>query len=631
MARKKQNIEELKAKAEGGDPIAQNELGLLYAKGDGIEKDLFKAKKLFYKSAIQGCADAQFHLGWCYESGKGTEPKPKEAFKWYQKASNQEHAIAQYFLSQCYNRGIGTKSDNGKWIEYLRKSAENGYGYAQLLLGRNCFNGYSSCLNKNEAYHWFNLSSKKGYEESRFYIGRCLIEGIGVNQNVDRGIKFLSDLATKGHSQSAIYLGYLYEKDGYVKADRKQMEKWYMHDYELGQSWGMTNLGKCYEKGILYDINIEKAVECYKLAADRKNYQAMGNLTRLYKHGKFSLKDSTYVIKLLNEMHQMCPDPDTAFEIGEYYFYGLGVEINYNKAFYWFSHGVPESSYMLAICYRFGYGTVVSETKSYELMHEAANYGDIHALKELTEYYIYGIGTAQDYKEAYIVANICHAQDHKLINDDVLKELKSHLSVKDIDDAENQAYDKYKNFEPYSPGYNLNKVIREKELPDAISDDTLFHEIEPFDVAIDETAGKGKLPKKPKTKEDHIAEFKAWNVTDFSNLNVVYNLTKNYLKFTYDGKSKSVTTIGSTSVFSVRFIAMIEAYYRLLNKELDVERFGHSIGDLCGSKCTNDDLKNYVNDEMRKVFGIASGVQVFQFKGDKPHKFFTTRMKIEVI
>ncbi len=88
-------IEELRAKAESGDAIAQYNLGWMFANGRGIAQDDAEAVKWFRKAAEQGYASAQSNLGVMYEQGRGVEQDYAEAVKWYRKAAEQGDAIAQ--------------------------------------------------------------------------------------------------------------------------------------------------------------------------------------------------------------------------------------------------------------------------------------------------------------------------------------------------------------------------------------------------------------------------------------------------------------------------------------------------------------------------------------------------------
>lgn len=66
-----QLLQELRARAEYGDAGAQFNLGLVYAKGDGVRQDDVKAARWFRKAAVQGTPDAQFYLGARHERGDG--------------------------------------------------------------------------------------------------------------------------------------------------------------------------------------------------------------------------------------------------------------------------------------------------------------------------------------------------------------------------------------------------------------------------------------------------------------------------------------------------------------------------------------------------------------------------------
>ena len=85
-------ISYLKA-AEGGNSMAQNNLAIMYAAGEGVDRDQAQATKWFARSAAQGDAAAQFHLGdRCFRASLKL-PKLEadealiEAFKWLHLAS----------------------------------------------------------------------------------------------------------------------------------------------------------------------------------------------------------------------------------------------------------------------------------------------------------------------------------------------------------------------------------------------------------------------------------------------------------------------------------------------------------------------------------------------------------------
>ena len=88
----------LRTKAEQGDKDAQLKLGVMYAEGEIVSKDIVEAVKWFRKAAEQGDADAQFKLGSVYYAGEGVPKDPVEAVKWLREAAEQGDAGAHSSL-----------------------------------------------------------------------------------------------------------------------------------------------------------------------------------------------------------------------------------------------------------------------------------------------------------------------------------------------------------------------------------------------------------------------------------------------------------------------------------------------------------------------------------------------------
>ena len=75
----KLTTKELEVLAEQGDSCSQNDIGICYLNGYGVEKDLQKAVKWLTKSVKQGFASAQYNLARCYMDGEGVEQDMKKA------------------------------------------------------------------------------------------------------------------------------------------------------------------------------------------------------------------------------------------------------------------------------------------------------------------------------------------------------------------------------------------------------------------------------------------------------------------------------------------------------------------------------------------------------------------------
>lgn len=97
--------------ADRGQTLAEYIIGLMYANGQGVPQDYAEAMKWHLKAAKQGEAKAQFSVGLMYFKGLGTKQNLAEAFKWYRRAADQGDPIAQYNLAAMYAKGEAVERD----------------------------------------------------------------------------------------------------------------------------------------------------------------------------------------------------------------------------------------------------------------------------------------------------------------------------------------------------------------------------------------------------------------------------------------------------------------------------------------------------------------------------------------
>ncbi len=114
------------------DAEEQFNKGYKYAK----RKNYSQAVKWYRKAADQGHAGAQNNLGLCYEGGIGVEQDLEKAVEWYTKAAEQGEKYAQCNLGLCYENGEGVEQDCMKAAKWYIMSAEQGHKRAKKALER---------------------------------------------------------------------------------------------------------------------------------------------------------------------------------------------------------------------------------------------------------------------------------------------------------------------------------------------------------------------------------------------------------------------------------------------------------------------------------------------------------------
>jgi hypothetical protein len=99
------------SRAEAGDSIAQYEMALRYADGEGVPQNYQSAMAWFAKAAANGNDDARWKLGLGYIKGIGVPHDERKAAVWFKRAANHGDIRAQSALSDLYLNGRGVPRD----------------------------------------------------------------------------------------------------------------------------------------------------------------------------------------------------------------------------------------------------------------------------------------------------------------------------------------------------------------------------------------------------------------------------------------------------------------------------------------------------------------------------------------
>ena len=78
-----QSIAELQKLASAGDPQSQFRLGIQYALGQDVPRDMPQALFWYRKAADQGNGEAQYNLAVAYHNGLGVSRDEAESVRWY--------------------------------------------------------------------------------------------------------------------------------------------------------------------------------------------------------------------------------------------------------------------------------------------------------------------------------------------------------------------------------------------------------------------------------------------------------------------------------------------------------------------------------------------------------------------
>lgn len=108
--------------ARDGNPQACYHLGMLYLKGQEVERSVFEAMRWLHCGAEKGHVESQFSLARLYADGNAVE----EALRWYREAARNGHRRAQNNLGRLYAMGLGVHKDYVEAYRWWLLSADQG-------------------------------------------------------------------------------------------------------------------------------------------------------------------------------------------------------------------------------------------------------------------------------------------------------------------------------------------------------------------------------------------------------------------------------------------------------------------------------------------------------------------------
>jgi TPR repeat protein len=182
---------EWKAAAEAGQAEAQFDLGVLYAQGLGVQRDLTAAERWYRKSAEQGNAEAEFALGQMYSRGWGVPRDEADAMRWMQMANSPESDGPPTDWSLV--EGYGMQQDQKQAAYWYELAAQKGHAEAQFNLGRLYATGKGGIPHDEEqALRWVRAAASQGYPPAQARLGARYAEGLGIAQDSKRAFFWLT-------------------------------------------------------------------------------------------------------------------------------------------------------------------------------------------------------------------------------------------------------------------------------------------------------------------------------------------------------------------------------------------------------------------------------------------------------
>lgn len=403
VAKSQDEIISTRSKAEQGDAEAQQSLGWMYYKGQGVTQNYAEALKWYKLSANQGFARAQLSLGVMYTLGLGVPLNNEEALKWYNLAANQGLAPAQSLLGSMYADGLGVAQNYAEAVKWYRLAAIQGYDDAQNDLGLKYENGQGVEQNEFEAVKWYKLAADQGNAHAQYNLARAYSYGKGVTQNDTDAFTWYLLSAKQGDADAQASVGWRYSTGKGCAQNYNEAVKWYQLAADQGNAFSQNSLGVMYEYGTGVVQNYKEAVKWYRLSAEQGNALAQTHLARAYSNGNGVVEDYSVSLK----WYRLAADQgnrDAMYAIGWIFYSGNGVAQSNSEALKWFllaaNQGNADAQNALGVMYENGIAVSQSYTVAVKWYRLAANQGDALGEYHLGLMYENGKGLTKDFTEA---------------------------------------------------------------------------------------------------------------------------------------------------------------------------------------------------------------------------------------
>ncbi|KAI9337956.1 hypothetical protein BDR26DRAFT_863349 [Obelidium mucronatum] len=271
--------------AEAGLVEGQTNLALAYCHGwAGGYRDRTEAAHWFWAAAVTGNdAKCAFELGHLIERGNGVQRDPFKAFGWFLCAAEGGFVKGMERVGRYLVDGLSVRVDKAEGFRWYQRAVENGSLEGLVQIGLMFLKGDYVSQDYSKAIILFGQAAEKGSTKGKFHLALCHENGWGVTKNSATAVTMYQSLIAAANSDTKSQpvpiecyyrLGYCYEYGKGVAQDYEKAYRQYEKSYrEYPPS--CTALARFYQIGLGGATrDPEKAFRYYEYAAAKGDVNA---------------------------------------------------------------------------------------------------------------------------------------------------------------------------------------------------------------------------------------------------------------------------------------------------------------------------------------------------------------------
>ena len=295
-------------------------------------------------------------------------------------ASSQSLAGKEYTLSERDRKTIQKlydKDAESNALARIESLASQNDAYACHALAISCYRGEGKQKDEAQAFKWAQKAADQNLPEAISLVAEMYLSGKGRTKNLEKAFALFKKAADLNSPDANINLGFMYANGLGVKKDYEKSSQCYEVASKRGLATATFNLGVNHENGTGTEKDYAKAMEYYRRAASQGSALALSAMSAMYYTGRGVERDYTKGIELANRAAEQSADGKA--KVGDLYFYGLGVPVDYAKALAWYQKGAKENSgsalLRLAGMHVWGRGVKQDVSKAKEYYRQAEDLG----------------------------------------------------------------------------------------------------------------------------------------------------------------------------------------------------------------------------------------------------------------
>ncbi|MBQ4834966.1 tetratricopeptide repeat protein [Pseudoalteromonas luteoviolacea] len=373
----------LKAFANRDVAFANEMLGHIYQFGEfGLFRSFEKAQAFYLKAAELGAVNAFANLGFLYEQGDLVEQNLDTAASFYQKAAELGSALGKNYLATFYLNGVVVKKDRTKAVALYQEAAELHNTAALINLG-DIYLDYGSRDFQLKACALFKKAYELGAKRAAVRHSRCVVEQTG---DIKSAYQLLEDSRGQDCSlcvvkQAELILNKQIE-------GKSQLEAFGMlqNAAQAGNAAAAYKLASLYESGGIKSQDLALAFNWYRTSVTLGEVDALNKIAEFYWAGKGVDKSEDDAVEAISQLAK-AKNFNVASFVGEHFYHGVNVDIDLNKARYYFMKAAQQNDGValnsLGVIYRDGLRVAVDTELAKDYFERSAHLGVPDAMHNL--------------------------------------------------------------------------------------------------------------------------------------------------------------------------------------------------------------------------------------------------------